>query len=281
MIGNYSTYERLLPPHFVEHGIEVAVIDLLVDQEAQRSLNERRAKTYAANLVREALGSLVVSRRNDGRMFIVDGMHRHRVCQLVGIGKIRCEIHHGLTQQQEAVLFLIKNKESTKPNAFEVYKIGLTARQPLYVDTQKVLDQHNLRIGGTSTNTIAAVAGVLNVTKQHGPEILNRAITVAEAAWGRSSASWDGMLLGGLGMLLGRHGDLIDDGQLANKVAKKGMAQLWVSRVVTLASAGGTQHTGTGGRISIAYKLFLNEWNKGRRVGAISPPSSIDQSDLR
>lgn len=259
-------YQYVLPNHKITHS-KIDIADLDVDPNAQRSLNENRAKAMARNLVPGALGSLVISERDDGRRFIVDGMHRRYACQVNGITKVAAEIHHGLTVQDEAVLFLIKNRESAKPNAFDEYKVGLTAGLPLYVDTESVLKVHNLSMGSTSVNSIGAVAGVLRVTDVYGPEVLDKTLTVAEMAWGRSAATWDGMLLGGIGMFLGRHGEQVDDlSELATKIAREGIAQHWVSKVVTFASAGGTQHTGTSNRVSTMYDLVVKAYNKGRRT---------------
>jgi hypothetical protein len=260
-----SKYSYELPEHPVQYGVTTAISELRIDPDAQRMLNEQRAQKIADNLVREALGSLVISRRPDRSTYIVDGQHRWRVCQLVGIEKIACEIHDGLTQQQEAILFLIKNRESAKPNAYDEYRVGLTGQLPLFVDTDEVLRAHGLKMGATSTNSIGAVAGVLRITENYGPEILDRTLTIAEMAWGRSAGTWDGMLLGGIGLFLHKYGDLVNDVELAKKIAKVGLAQIWIQRVISVASMGGTQQTGTGGRLSAACTLIIQAWNSGRR----------------
>src|SRR4051812_32748181 len=101
-------------------------------------------------------------------------MHRNRASELEGISTIVGEVHHDLTVQEEAILFLIKNRESNKPNALDEYKVGLTAGLPLFVDTEKVLQAHQLDIGSTSANGVGAVAGVLRIVDTYGPEILDR-----------------------------------------------------------------------------------------------------------
>jgi hypothetical protein len=262
-------YEYVLSPHHVDYGVTLDVEDLRVDPQAQRTLNEKRAQDIADEMIREAVGSIVVSKRPNGDMFIVDGMHRWRACQLTGIKSIVAEVHNDLSQQEEAVLFLIKNRESNKPSAIDEYKVGLTAGLPLFIDTEKVLLSRGLSLGSSSANVIGAVSGVLRITDQYGPEILDRALVVAEEAWGRSRDTWDGMLLGGLGMLLGRHGDLVDDSALAGKLAKAGSAQRWIGNVHSVASAGGTQNSGTGSRLSTAYHLMVKEWNKGKSKNKI------------
>jgi hypothetical protein len=223
-----------------------------------------RAQSIANNLIREAIGSIVVSKRANNDLYIVDGQHRWRVCALAGIRTIRAEIHEGLNQPQEAVLFLIKNRESHKPRPLDEYRVGLTGKVPLFVDTDRVLKAHDLGIGSNSTNSIGAVQGVLRITKRYGAEILDRTLTVAEGAWGRSAETWDGMLIGGIGMALGKWGDLIDDSQLSPRLLKFGTAQLWRAEVLTQTSRGGFKNSGTGSRLTTCYRLVIDAWNKNR-----------------
>lgn len=260
-------YPYKLPEHRVEHGVEIPVADLKTDEKAQRTLNERRAMSIANNLVPEALGTIVVSQRDNGDRYIVDGMHRWHVCKLRGIPTLVAEVHHGLDQQEEAILFLIKNRESSKPMPLDEYKIGLTAGLPLFVDTDSALRRRNLSMGSTGTNVVGAVAGVLRITDLYGPETLERTLAVAEGAWGRTKETWDGMLLGGIGMFLGRHGDEVDDKVLAERLGKKDPAFRWRANVTAVASAGGSRHSGTGSRVSTCYQLIVTEWDRGRRKG--------------
>jgi hypothetical protein len=264
-----SKYHYELRKHRVEFGVEMAVGDIEVDPQAQRTLNEKRAQYMADNFVEEAVGTLVVSQRADGRKFIVDGMHRKRVLGLRGIEKATCEVHHDLSQTEEAVLFLIKNRESSGPSAIDEYKIGLTGGIPLFVDTEQVLNAKGLSVGATSTNSVGAVNGILRITDKYGPDVLKRTLDVAEEAWGRTPETWDGMLLGGLGMFLGKHGAQVDSNkELAKRLAKRGQAYHWKSIVHSLSTHGGTTHSGTGGRVSICYGEIVKVWNKSRRSEA-------------
>jgi hypothetical protein len=268
-----SPYKYELPNHEVEYGVQVKVDDLKIDPQAQRTLNERRAQGIADNLVPNAVGSIVVSERPNGDRFIVDGQHRKRAVELNGINEMVAEVHRGLDRKEEATLFLIKNRESTKPNPLDTYQVGLTAGLPLYVDTEKVLKKHDLEMGSTSANSIGAVAGVLRITDKYGSDVLERALSVAESAWGRQGSTWDGMLLGGIGELLGRHEMVDDDDELAQKIAKRGNAGWWIGNVHAIASGGGLHNTGTGSRVTVCYQMLLREWNKGKRKNRIPIPA--------
>ncbi len=261
-----AQYAYELPAHQVDYGKEVAVGDLKIDPQAQRTLNEGRAQRIADNIVPEAIGLIMVSQRDDGAMYIVDGQHRHRACQLAGIRTVKAEVHHGLTLDQEAILFLIKNRESHKPRPIDEYNVGLTGGVPLFVDTDRVLKKHELSLGSTSTNGVGAVSGILRITERFGPSILDRTLWVAEEAFDRSAETWDGMILGGIGQFLGRWGDIVDDKELARKMLAMGTAAKWRAEILSQSSRGGFNNSGTGSRVTTAYRLVIKAWNKGRRT---------------
>ncbi|AWH92436.1 ParB/RepB/Spo0J family partition protein [Dietzia lutea] len=261
-----KSYEYKLPDHKVEYGVKVPTDELKIDPQAQRTLNEKRAQKLADTFIPEAVGTIIVSERESGEKYIVDGQHRWRASQLLERQHVICEVHKGLTQTEEAILFLIKNRESSRPSAIDEYHIGLTGGIPLFVDTDKVVTKHKLSMGSTSVNAIGAVNGVLRITDRYGAETLDRTLAVAEEAWGRTAETWDGMLLGGLGEFIGRHGEQItSDDELAKKLGKRNPAWKWKADVHARSTSGGTQHSGTGGRVMTCYHMIVETWNKGRR----------------
>ncbi|MFE3797021.1 DUF6551 family protein [Nocardia tengchongensis] len=261
-----TKYAFELPKHDVDFGVEVDVDGLLLDSKAQRNINDSHARHIANHIVPEAIGSIVLSQREDGRQYIVDGQHRRAACQLAGIKTIMAEVHHGLSPADEAILFLIKNRESHKPRPIDEYHVGLTGGVPLFVETDRVLTSHGLALGSSSTNSVGAVSGVLQLVDRYGGEVLDRTLSVAEGAWGRRAESWDGMLLGGIGTFLGRHGDGVDDRVLSAKLLKAGTSDKWRSEILSQSSRGGFNNSGTGSRVSTAYRLVVGAWNKGRKA---------------
>lgn len=74
------------------------------------------------------------------------------------------------------------------------------------------------------------------------------------------------MLLGGIGMFLGRWGDLVDDKELARKILAMGTAAKWRSEILSQSSRVGFNNSGTGSQMSTAYRLVATAWNKGRKA---------------
>jgi hypothetical protein len=269
-------YEYDLAEHRVELLDAVRLADLRVDPDAQRILNERRAQRLADRFLPEAAGAVVVSRRGDGSLYLVDGQHRVRGALLAGVPTLPAEVHHDLSRRDEATLFLLKNREGVRPSALDEYRVGLTAGLPLFTDTDAELQRRDLTAGSTGPHTVGAVSGVLRLTEQYGPATLGRTLDVALAAWGRSDGRcWDGTLLGGVGTFLGKHGeDVDDDALLARKIAKRGTAHQWIGATVQQASAFGTQQAGGAGRLSACYRLVVSAWNAGRRTRRIGEPAA-------
>ncbi|MER7478633.1 MULTISPECIES: DUF6551 family protein [Streptomyces] len=267
-------YRYELPEHPVDYGVPVKATDLKIEPEAQRTLNPTRAKAIAADIKPHALGSIIVSQRQNGDLYIVDGQHRREACKIAGIETLMAEVHRGLTIQEEATLFLIKNREASKTNAHDEYRIGLTAGLPLFVDTEQVIASHSLKIGSTSSNQIGAVQGILAITDRYGPDVLDDVLTVAEDAYGRTAETWDGIIIGGLGEFIGRHRSVIDTpaalDELARKMGKRSSAARLIGDARSFATGYGAKADGTGSRKMAAYRLIVEDvWNKGRRKNRI------------
>ncbi len=263
-----TKYQYALPDHLVE-TMKIELDKLTVDERAQRNLTIPRVEAMTRNWMPTAAGTIVVSRRMvDGveKFFVVDGQCRAEAARRNGEKTISADVHFGLTQQEEAVLFLIKNREASKVSSLDEYQVGLTAGLSLFTDTQAILDKHGLTVGSTSTNSVGAVAGLLQITEAYGPGVLDRTLTVAEETYGRTDKTWDGIVISGIGRFLGKHGLEVDDKTLVTKLARKGNVYSFIGTVITMSTLGGTQNAGGGGRAGAAYKLVLDAWNTKRKV---------------
>ncbi len=259
-------YDYRLPKHDITNEL-VHIDNLEINPNAQRALDTGRAKRMANNFLPQAAGTLVVCRR-DGKNYVVDGQHRLAAARMAGVTTMTCEIHHGLSQQHEAELFLINNKESKPPTKYDEYRIGLIAEHPLFVETQQVLDKHGLRMApGPTTNAIGAISAVTGIVQTHGADILDASLTVLERAFGRHEATWEGTMLHGVATFIHRHlSPPTEDAlqQLGDRLAIGGSALQWKGKVLASATEFGTQQTGSRTRSAAAYRLVVAAWNKGR-----------------
>jgi len=260
-----SRYDYNLPDHPITHE-RIIIDELNVDPETQRTLDPKRVAALARRFIPTAAGTIVANKRADQKIYVVDGQHRLAAARLAAITELDVELHHGLTEAQEAQLFLLINRERKATAKIDEYRIGLTGGQLLMVDIQAVLDKHGLKVGSLSANSIAAAQTLMSITEIYGATTLDRVLDVAEQAFGRQGGeAWDGMILGALGMFIGRHGDVIDDDELAKKIAAHGSIDRWRGQIIAQASLGSTQQTGSSGRKAAGYRLIVQVWNKRRR----------------
>ncbi|MBT2209264.1 DUF6551 family protein [Actinomadura sp. NEAU-AAG7] len=274
-----------------DHPIDYAKVDpktIKFDSRAQRNLNKARAKTIAEKLVPTALGTPILSLREDGQ-YAVDGMHRVYACQLILAGEvtvseqvreavqlITCEVHSDLSMANEASLFIIKNKESSKVGPNDEFRIGVLAGHPLFVDTNAVLEKHQLKVGGRTANGVRGIKGILGIVEEHGPEVLDQSLAIAEAAWGRTPDTWHSVTIGGIAIVISRHPDVVKPHELAQKLKRQGDPVSFKAKIQTIATNNNTRLDGTKGRLKAAHLAVASAWNSRRSVNKISVPNIFE-----
>lgn len=280
-------YSYDIPDHPIEYQrLDPRIIQF--DHRAQRNLNKARARTIAENLVPTALGTPILSKRKRDGLYAVDGMHRVYACQLIVTGEvsvskkirdaiqaIACEVHFDLSMANEASLFIIKNKESSKVGPNDEFRIGVVAGHPLFQDTNTVLERHQLKVGSGSANGVRGIKGILSVVMDHGPEILDQSLTIAEEAWGRSPDTWHAVTIGGIATVMSKHPELKPT-ELAVKLKRQGDPTAFKAKIQTIATNNNTRADGTKGRLKAAHLAVASAWNANRRVNRIPVPNIFE-----
>ncbi|WP_405654431.1 hypothetical protein OHU25_32365 [Streptomyces sp. NBC_00117] len=277
-----------IPDHPIGY-VKVDPRSIKFDPRAQRNLNKSRAQAIAEKLIPTALGTPILSQREDG-LYAVDGMHRVYACQLILAGKvtvsedvreaiqnkISCEVHSGLSMANEASLFIIKNKESSKVGPNDEFRIGVLAGHPLFVDTNAVLEKHQLKVGSRTTNGVRGIKGILSIVEEYGPEILDQSLAIAESAWGRTPDTWHSVTIGGIAIVLDKHPDLVKPQELAQKLKRQGDPLSFKAKIQTTATNNNTRADGTKGRLKAAHLAVASAWNANRRVNRIPVPNIFE-----
>ncbi|MFJ9581437.1 DUF6551 family protein [Streptomyces sp. NPDC101191] len=264
--------------HTVTYGVRIPVENLFVDHDVQREPDKARAKKMADAFDENKLGSIIVSDRGNGTFHIIDGQHRWLAAREAQHLYLHADVHTGLARAQEADMFLAKNRDSKKPSAFDEHKNGVAAGHSPYVEVEAVLKKHHLTAGSSSANQFGAITKAHALVKQFGADALDRALTVAENAWGRSRFTWEGVIIHGLGLIIGRHPELIDDKRMAQRLASTSTAEGMKGRITTAATGGGTRHDGTGGRAKAAYWVMVGIWDTGLPKNSAKRIRKADES---
>lgn len=260
------------PNHGSVFGM-ILISDLHIDPEAQRALSPGWVKARISKFDVEQLGYIVVNKRSNGMLYVVDGQHRVELMRAVGWGdqKIHAECFSGLTQADEAALFIARNDRKAV-SRYSKFRVAVTAKEPMAMEIDKIVRAHGLVVSDQATDghlcAVAALERVYNgagiASPKEGPTALGKALKVTVQAWGKQTSSVNGKVIEALGMVFLRYNGNIKEPELIKKLAPiPGGAP-------GLLGKGRSQQDTLGRPLnhSIA-SIVVNLYNKGRHAGKL------------
>lgn len=200
---------RSVEPVQVESIIEwVPIADIKVDLSYQRPLSKEKVQKIAANFDRSIAGLLILSMRNNGDLYCVDGQHRLASMQKIGEVFAKCEIIQGLTIQQEAAKFRLANTSRKSPEALDLFRARLVEGDPVALAIGRVVEKCGLTIqfkrpvgnhwARETPSSIWAVSALEDIYRKGGSELLEYILTLALESWPGDYEALSGRVLLGL-----------------------------------------------------------------------------------
>ena len=197
----------------------VPITKMRVSPRAQRSFSPAHAAALAASFDLEAMGYPVVNLRADGLFYIVDAQHRVEALKILGWAdqQLQCECYEGLTEAEEADLFLMRNKRRTV-SAFEKFRIALVAGLPEETGIDRVVRANGLKISQDRRDgSVSAVGALARVYRRGGPGGLGRALRIIRDAYG--TPGLDAHVIEGIGLLCHRYNGELTDRQAVERLS--------------------------------------------------------------
>lgn len=249
-----------------------------VDPRAQRLLRRVWVKRHVSHFDANQIGVIVISRREDGSTWIIDGQHRVELLRAVGWGnqKAYCEIFDNIGLRQEAALFLKRN-DKISVRTFDKFAVSITEGNAESCAIAKIVAKVGLKIAeGSAEGSLYAVtalgrifAGGGMASEKEGAIALEKTLQTIEEAWGRQSTNFQGQVIEGIGMVHLRYGAKLDHGGLVAVLAKisGGAARLVTYAKQIRESYGGSPAWSVGA-------VLVQRYNRGRRSNKLEGWSS-------
>jgi hypothetical protein len=199
----------------------VPIAQMRVNEAAQRTYRETHAREYADNFDLEALGYPVVNHR-DGLFYITDGQHRVMALRLIGWEdqQIECECFEDLTEEEEAELFLKRNKRRAV-RAFENFLVAVKAGREAECDVNRIVLAQGLKVSEDRTDgSIQAVTALMHTYTHYGASVLAKTLRIARDAYAKDPEGFRGVVLQGLGMVCGQYDGKLDEALATRQLAK-------------------------------------------------------------
>lgn len=250
----------------------VSVDKLTIDPRVQRKegVDQRRVQQIADEYDRAALGAITVSKRRDGTMVVLDGAHRTAASRLVGVSEIPALVYLGLTIAHEAALFVELNTFK-QPSMLSRMMAARVSGDPAATAILNTIETHGWKIDYNSeAGHFAAVQAAERIYRNGcgalplgaHRDLLDRTINLITAAWRHDRESAHQMVVQGVGLLLARFGDGINDSSFALQLAQE--------RPYVLIGKAKAIQSGQGGTTPAAFaKVLVGIYNTRRRTARL------------
>ena len=183
--------------------------ELEIDPSYQRSIefaaSRRSIRKIAEQWDWDLFGMLLVSRRPDDRLFVVDGQHRLAAAQLRGdIDMLPCSITRRAGPADEASLFIAANRSRRTVATLDDFHAAVAAGDPESVKILGLVEKAGLKVArhyeakGYAAGEIGSIAGLRRALQRHGEEPVRRALTLAGEAFPDEQLVNGAALLGAL-----------------------------------------------------------------------------------
>jgi hypothetical protein len=245
--------------------IEVVEIDQLhVDRAYQRELNMELVQKIASKWEPTAAGPIVVSRRRNGDLYIVNGQHRTAGAKMAGETHILAQVVDGLDEATEAVLRLQGNTR-LGDRSLERFRAQVAAGYAESLDIVKILARFDTKINTASNEPgINCVSAVERIYRTDKGVLLVRTLEVVKEAFGEiAGRSATAALLAAIAWFLQTHpAEEYDRNRLIEKLSGVGLAALDRMATNTKAAMGGAKWVNVYRAIVEAYNEKLSESNR-------------------
>jgi len=211
------------------------------------------------------MDALLVSGREDGGFYVIDGQHRLALEKMNGEQEIMCKVVYGLTYEEEARLFGKKGKASRAISYFDLFRSRLESKEPQAIRIKEITEKTGLKIGensGQSNNKIVSLKALDDMYADIGEEGLFRTLSLVKKIWNGAMKSLEAPVLRGVGILVKLNGTEFIDCDFVQKMAT-------VDPVVILRE--GRAASGLTVKGFTAYAAIIHKYyNAGRSVTRIS-----------
>lgn len=212
----------------LDYNIEMLkVTDLEIDPAVQRPEDHNKIVRIFKKFTPAALGLLTVSRRNTGRLIVLDGQSRLGVLARKlpegGPEEVECKVFEGLTRKQEAILFNVLN-DSTKVRAIDQFRVGAVAENEIVLKINEILNAYQFRVEtGKSAGAVGAVAALQRIytaseKQQKEPNTLTLTVLTVFRAWGNSYDGMRAIILEGIAAFHDEYGSKVNFDRFVNRL---------------------------------------------------------------
>jgi hypothetical protein len=256
----------------------LCVKDLLVSETAQRIERPMWAAEIAADFDPNLFGIIHVSRRSNGKLFVIDGQQRLAALRIMWPDtaeavQVECRVYENLSIAQEAEKFQGLN-HNLRVGVMDLFRVGVTAREPIPTAILKLVTEAGYEIRQAKENRVICAVSSLRLVysgfaghkrlrrddvSKANPDLLRTTLRVLNEAWNGDADACNGFVIEGVARLLAARQNVLDLPDLIGRLQRyPGGARALLGKAMGRKSI-------LGGRTSqCVAEEALAAYNKGR-----------------
>lgn len=191
----------------------------------QRPIDPKKVERIISQFNEHKVNPIKVSFRG-GKYWVFDGQHTVVVLKTMNDGEdcmVWCEVHFGLTYEDEARLFAEQNDGSTKVDVAYKSKALYEAKDVETIEIKKIAESTGLQMNfnhSKGDNKLIAISKVKNIYKSLGTEGLKKVLCLVKQTWSGQSTSMDKEILGGTALFVKVYEDKFDEDTFTKNLRK-------------------------------------------------------------
>ncbi|MYL97925.1 ParB N-terminal domain-containing protein [Novosphingobium sp. FGD1] len=197
------------PPTIEWIKVDRLSIDAVYQRSTDNDASRRLIASIAANFDWRLCAPLVVSRRPDGTLSVIDGQHRTVAAKMRGdIPHMPCCVFNYSSPEEEARMFISANRARKPMNRLDDFHAALAAADEDALEINRLVTEAGLTITRNTSSSawkpgeIAFTASIASTLRKHGEQIVSAALTnIAEAFPGQKVVHSGSIFLGIVKML--------------------------------------------------------------------------------
>lgn len=213
-LGNLPALQYLLPAQ------------LKIDPTYQRTLETGPSQTLIRRIAVhwnwDLCQPLVVARRENGDLFVIDGQHRLEAARLRGdIAQLPAVVLQYASAADEAAGFVHLNQQRRPLSKLDVFKAAVASEDAEAVAILAAIEAAGLKLAphmtsaGWKPGMIGNIGGIEAAWRQHGPVVTARALEVMAAAYPGQVLRYAGTLFPGIAHVIAQERQGCDEEMIA------------------------------------------------------------------
>lgn len=237
---------------------------LSIDAGYQRSIDNEASRrliaSIAANFDWRLCAPLVVSRRSNGDLIVIDGQHRTMAARLRrDIPQLPCCVFSYAGPEEEARMFIAANRARKPMNRLDDFHAALAAADEDALEIQILVTDAGLKVARNTSSTtwrpceIAFTATIATSVRKYGPAVVSAALTDMAEAFPKDQLTHSGSIFLGLVKILSQPPKDFDPDRLFEAL-KQRTAEQWGQAVLGL--------KGGNARASVMRQAMLDAYGR-------------------